>query len=293
MSQAESSTNVADVAAASQPPRSDVAVVATPPVVNPSAGRRARTRLVLKVVSVFALLACSAAAGYRAVLLVRSDLDAPSATMNVSRDELTADVEVLDFGAIPQREARSRVLTLKNTGSADIQIVDVQPSCGCTVANYRPGSIKPGESIPIRLTFNSDVYRGRVEKNCDVLYLGTSGDKRLLSVPLAAVVEPDFLFTPATLSFSRSRDAEAFGQVTIRPGRLLEVHVQKVECTHPAFSAQVLASPKDGRTRIRVFFDSGKWLGYSKQTRLLVTTNSSREPVLEIPLYGPPPIRRQ
>jgi len=51
-----------------------------------------------------------------------------------------------DFGTIPEAGGKVKGrFVFKNTGSEDLIIQKVQPSCGCTAADYTKEAIKPGE----------------------------------------------------------------------------------------------------------------------------------------------------
>ena len=59
-----------------------------------------------------------------------------------------------DFGMI---EANAKVETefiVKNVGEADLLISSATATCGCTVPDYPKQPLKPGESAPIKVTFD-------------------------------------------------------------------------------------------------------------------------------------------
>ena len=59
-----------------------------------------------------------------------------------------------DFGMI---EANAKVETefiVKNVGEADLLISNATATCGCTVPDYPKQPLKPGESAPIKVTFD-------------------------------------------------------------------------------------------------------------------------------------------
>jgi hypothetical protein len=71
---------------------------------------------------------------------------------------------VCDFGEIWQGEEAHCLFTVKNTGGADLRILEVRPDCGCTVAEVSRDTIPPGQGAEIKATFRSVGYRSQVSK---------------------------------------------------------------------------------------------------------------------------------
>ena len=80
-----------------------------------------------------------------------------------------------DFGKVQQGETLEHIFTFKNTGTANLIIESVHPSCGCTGATL--GDKKeyaPGETGEIKVTFNTQGREGINSKSISV----TSNDKK-------------------------------------------------------------------------------------------------------------------
>lgn len=69
-----------------------------------------------------------------------------------------------DFGVINEGEKVTTEFIVKNTGNADLVIVNAVGSCGCTVPDYKKDPIKPGESAPMQVTFDSNGKPGQQQK---------------------------------------------------------------------------------------------------------------------------------
>ena len=67
-----------------------------------------------------------------------------------------------DFGWAPDNAKISAEFTLKNTGVDMIPITSVQPTCGCTASEFKPGSLASNEETKVILTFNTRGYAGSV-----------------------------------------------------------------------------------------------------------------------------------
>jgi len=69
-----------------------------------------------------------------------------------------------DFGTIKLGEIVSHNFTLANSGGDLLKITDVHASCGCTAAKPDKNELAPGESINIKVDFNSTGKIGKQEK---------------------------------------------------------------------------------------------------------------------------------
>ncbi len=100
---------------------------------------------------------------------------------NKNKDNINLDVvenhatikfenDVLDFHSITDGEKVTGSFRFKNTGKTDLVISDVSANCGCTVADYPHGAIKPGEEGAISVTYDSKGSRGmKIQKLVTVL----------------------------------------------------------------------------------------------------------------------------
>ena len=74
-----------------------------------------------------------------------------------------------DFGTIQQGEKVSYTFTFKNTGNADLIISSAAGSCGCTIPHYPKGTIAPGDTGTMDVTFNSSGKEGKVYKTVTIV----------------------------------------------------------------------------------------------------------------------------
>lgn len=82
----------------------------------------------------------------------------------VPRTKIEFDKEIHDFGQIEQGEIVETTVKIKNVGDNNLYIVDAHGSCGCTVPEVTKEAIKPGESAPISVKFDSNGKTGEVTK---------------------------------------------------------------------------------------------------------------------------------
>lgn len=66
------------------------------------------------------------------------------------------DFELHDFGIIQKNKPVEIKFMVKNTGNAPLVIINVEPSCGCTAADYTKTPIMPGQKGYVVATYNAE-----------------------------------------------------------------------------------------------------------------------------------------
>ena len=74
------------------------------------------------------------------------------------------DKLVHDFGTINEGDIVDTEFLVKNVGETDLIIMDAKGSCGCTVPQPPKEPIKPGDSAPIKVSFDSNGKPGQQSK---------------------------------------------------------------------------------------------------------------------------------
>lgn len=92
-----------------------------------------------------------------------------------------------DLGKVMEGSMIQVDFPIKNTGNKLLIITDVQPSCGCTIAEKPSEPILPGDSSSIKAVFNSENRTGTNHKELKVL-LNT--EKRIQSLVFNVEVMP-------------------------------------------------------------------------------------------------------
>lgn len=77
--------------------------------------------------------------------------------------------KTFDFGEMNQGDKKSHTFTLTNNGKSDLIIRRVRSSCGCTAVAPSTKVVAPGESAPVKVTFDSRGKRGRQSKSITVI----------------------------------------------------------------------------------------------------------------------------
>ncbi|MFW6370374.1 MAG: DUF1573 domain-containing protein [Bacteroidota bacterium] len=74
-----------------------------------------------------------------------------------------------DFGEMKQGDKKDHTFSLTNKGKSELIIRNVRSSCGCTAVAPSKKVIAPGESAPIKVTFDTRGKRGRQSKSITVI----------------------------------------------------------------------------------------------------------------------------
>jgi hypothetical protein len=113
-------------------------------------------------------VSCSHSSNTASTDLVKNPKSAEE-TDNTSMPVITFTKTEHDFGQLIQGEKVSCVFKFTNTGKADLILVKVSASCGCTASSYSHDPIKPGEEGKIEITFDSNNQKGIQNKTITVL----------------------------------------------------------------------------------------------------------------------------
>lgn len=82
--------------------------------------------------------------------------------------KLLVPLKRIDFGKQPQGKSLTRTLLIKNVGKSELQIADVQPSCGCTAVDF-PRVLKAGNVGKIKVKLDTGSSPGEHVKKVTIL----------------------------------------------------------------------------------------------------------------------------
>lgn len=92
-----------------------------------------------------------------------------------------------DFGTLNEGDIVETEFMVKNVGESDLIIAQAKGSCGCTVPDWPRQPIAPGESAPIKVSFNSS---GKPGKQSKTVTLTTNTEKGNEMFSIKAEVTP-------------------------------------------------------------------------------------------------------
>jgi len=83
-----------------------------------------------------------------------------AAAQGSAKAEFKFNEEKHDFGKIPQGKPVSTQFSFTNIGEEPLILTSVQPTCGCTVADYTKTPVKKGDKGVINITYNAAAAGG-------------------------------------------------------------------------------------------------------------------------------------
>jgi hypothetical protein len=147
-----------------------------------------------------------------------------------------------DFGRIPAGTAVRLDFWFTNAGNGPLEILKVQPSCGCTVAGAYDRIVPPGESGKIPLVLHTGKTSGRASKSITV-FTNVPGADGTLQLQINGETWLPLEANPASASFGRlTREQAAKGdvrKVTLVNNVPTPANLTDVRCSNSAFTAQV------------------------------------------------------
>ncbi len=126
------------------------------------------------------ILALCAALWVAAALLAA---DAPAK----GKPKATVAEPVKDVGTVPKGQKITHDFAIKNEGDADLTITNVQPACGCTVAEFDK-LIKPGATGKVHTVVDSSTFAGPISKGVTVFT--NDPDHPQIELSIHAKIEP-------------------------------------------------------------------------------------------------------
>lgn len=89
--------------------------------------------------------------------------------VNLSNAEIEFENKDHDFGTLEEGDVVTHSYKFKNVGTDPLQIMDVQVSCGCTVAAKPEMLVGVGQESEIKIQFNSQGKVGSNKKSIGVI----------------------------------------------------------------------------------------------------------------------------
>ena len=109
------------------------------------------------------------------------------ATTETKAPRLTLVEPIKDFGTVPKGEKLDWSFEIKNTGSADLEILAAKPACGCTVADFDK-VIKPGQTGKVTAHVDTAAFAGPISK--PVTLETNDPNTPTAQITISAIVKP-------------------------------------------------------------------------------------------------------
>jgi Protein of unknown function (DUF1573) len=217
---------------------------------------------------------------------------ATAATAGATQPKAVAVQPIKDVGAVPKGDKVTHDFEIRNDGNAALEITDVKPACGCTVANY-DRSIAPGGIGKVHVVVDTATFTGPIAKGVTVFTNDASNPQVELTV--RAKVEPYIAVKPGYARYTIVREEAKEGTIvqTLYAPDGSPMDVVKVDSPWPYLSVtfreaqegERLPEIKVKQWRVETKLSSeapvGPLAGY-----VTVHTNHAKQKVVEIPVSG-------
>jgi hypothetical protein len=104
-----------------------------------------------------------------AVLLLGMNTSAQEVSSGPQSATISSPEPIYNFGTVTNKPSISHTFVLKNTGTSELVISKVKPSCGCTTANLSKNTLQPGEEVEVSATLSLKGRKGKQRKTITVL----------------------------------------------------------------------------------------------------------------------------
>lgn len=190
-----------------------------------------------------------------------------------------------NFGAIEKGEKVTHNFKFKNTGDADLKILDVKTSCGCTSATPEKDTYAPGEAGEIPVTFDSDRFSGEITKSITVT--SNSDDAQKATLKIYANIRQEVDFKPSMVGIYRAKRNEVLEReirVSTDTMEKLEVEVADVDLD---FLTVKVERVDDKMLTLKATLDAPKAPSSTETFRGVVRlkTNSEKVPEINVPVH--------
>lgn len=142
---------------------------------------------------------------------------------------------VHEAGTVAKGDKINHSFTIRNEGQATLEITDVQPACGCTVAEF-DREIAPGEEGTVRAVLDTSTFDGPIAKSIAVLTNDSVNPKLNLSV--RAKVEPYLFVKPGYARFVQAQKSDpGVVEQIVYTASFDDLEITKIDSPYPFLEA--------------------------------------------------------
>lgn len=211
------------------------------------------------------------------------------------KPKITLVEPVKDFGIVAKGQKLDWTFTIKNTGSADLEIKGANPTCGCTVADYDK-TIKPGQTGKVTAHVDTSNFSGPISKG--VTIASNDPETPVAQVTINATVKPYVDTFPAGyVRYTMLQGEELTNSVTLfsddeAPLEILGVTTPgdwvKVKYTKVALESERVKAGRAGQNQYKLDVTvGGPTAPIGPLTdKILIKTNSKYQPEFRLSLTG-------
>lgn len=216
----------------------------------------------------------------------------PAAAAEGSGPRAVVEQPVQEAGVVAKGEKVARDFVIKNEGDQPLEITDVKPTCGCTVAEF-DHVIPPGGTGKIHAVVDTTNFAGPIAKS--VMAFTNDPQNPRLELTVKADVQPYIFVAPGFARFIQPQGSPP-GKVeqAIFTSSFEGLEILKAESPYPFLTVEYRPSTADelqeqgkGRQWVVTFtVDYTKAPVGNISAYVTLTTNHPKQPVVTIPVSG-------
>ena len=198
----------------------------------------------------------------------------------ISAPKLVIAEPTYEFGSVAQGQKVVHDFIIRNSGSADLKIDNVVPSCGCTATTIDDALVKPGSEGRVHVEFDTTGFKGDKTKTVRVYSNDPETPTSLLtlngSVEVDVSIEPDrVLFGDVIKGNSETKD------VTVTASR---ANIAKIETNSPFLKLDI---KEQGQRKQKFALTlSPETRAGELRSRVLITLDEIPPRVINVPVFA-------
>lgn len=199
---------------------------------------------------------------------------------------------IKDVSTVPKGEKIVHDFVLRNEGDTALEITNVHPACGCTVADFDK-SIAPGQAGKVHVVLDTATFSGAISKGVTVFT--NDPDTPQLELTIRAKVEPYLSVKPGYARYITVQGEPLEGNIaqTIWATDGAALEVTKVESPWPYLTVSFREATPEERLpdtegkqwRVEMQLGNDAKVG-ALADYVTVHTNHPKQKILQIPVSG-------
>ena len=214
---------------------------------------------------------------------------------NAKAPRLTLVEPVKDFGTVAKGAKIDYSFVVKNTGTADLEIIAARPACGCTVADFDK-IIKPGASGKVTAHVDTTAFAGPISKS--VTLETNDPNTPTAQLTISAIIKPYVEAYPAGfVRYNMLQGENETQTITLHSEEEEPFEIVKIESPQPwikvtprkAEGAEVMGNigrPGQAQYKLDISVGGADAKVGSLAEKIKVVTNSKHQPEYWISVAG-------
>jgi hypothetical protein len=238
----------------------------------------------MKTNVVTALMVAGVFGGFASGVAQTRNSSVPDPAGQTSGPRIEFATNVFNFGKVSSGEVVRHEFVFTNVGDATLEIKDVRPACGCTIAGTWDKQVEPGKTGTIPLQFNSANFGGAVTKSVTV----TCNDpgKSTVLLKITGTVWKPIEVTPTMTVFNVSDESETNVTKVVRIVNNLDepLKLSDLKCTNQVFRLELKTVRPDKEFELHITAVP-PFTGTSISAPVTLKTSSEKMPTIRVTAY--------